>query len=536
MKMKNFHKLISETKATCQAALLAALCVLFCSMTAMAQNIYYVKPLNEASKGNGSSWQDATTLYEALRQAEAGDEIRLMGYEKVDSREKVYVVPSEEGFTVPAGVKIYGGFSGTSGVQGRPGDSTVLDEKKNDGGHGRGAGSSGSGWDGNGGDVRGRVDKGVGEGKPSSSPNPGRAKVWLIAACVIVGLVAGFFLLRNLMSGGGQGNSGIVPSDSSLVAVSAPGDVSSRQPVSTGKESVKPSDSDMSSSVLAKPSSVKPVASSASDHDNSFQAALDSKDEQIAALQQQIKEEREQRTWDSLVAVQRLKERRQHIKDSVAAAKRAEQETAAREEAARKAEEEKARQEATRKAAEEARSTTGTINGHQWVDLGLSVKWATCNVGASSPSDYGGYYAWGETRTKSEYTTDNSSTYGINIGDISGDSRYDAARANWGGTWRLPTQAEVRELIDKCTWTWTSQGGHNGYRVTGPNGSSIFLPAAGYRLGSSLYGAGGYGYCWSSAPDWSDARRAYYLYFDSSGHSLYLFYRSNGQSVRPVSD
>ena len=117
MKMKNFHKLISETKATRQAALLAACLFWFCSMTAMAQNIYYVKPLNEASKGNGSSWQDATTLYEALRQAEAGDEIRLMGYEKVDSREKVYVVPSEEGFTVPAGVKIYGGFSGESGTE-----------------------------------------------------------------------------------------------------------------------------------------------------------------------------------------------------------------------------------------------------------------------------------------------------------------------------------------------------------------------------------------------------------------------------------
>ena len=117
MKMKNFHKLISETKATRQAALLAACLFWFCSMTAMAQNIYYAKSLNEASKGNGSSWQDATTLYEALRQAEAGDEIRLMGYEKVDSREKVYVVPSEEGFDVRQGVKIYGGFSGTPGTE-----------------------------------------------------------------------------------------------------------------------------------------------------------------------------------------------------------------------------------------------------------------------------------------------------------------------------------------------------------------------------------------------------------------------------------
>ena len=359
------------------------------------------------------------------------------------------------------------GFFGTSDAQGRPDDSTVLDEKKKDGGYGMGAGSSGNGWGGNGGDVRGRVDKGVGEGGSSSSSNPSRAKVWLIAACVIVGLVAGFFLLRSLMSGG------------------------------------------------------------------------DVKDGQIAALQRelQIKDsiaavKREQRTKDLLAFVQR----RQHIKDSVAAAKRAEQEAVAKEEAARKAAEEKARQEAARKAAEEARSATGTINGHQWVDLGLSVKWATCNVGASSPSDYGNYYAWGETRTKSEYTEDNSSTYGINIGDISGDSRYDVARANWGGTWRLPTQAEMQELIDKCTWTWTSQGGHNGYRVTGPNGSSIFLPAAGYRGGSSLTSAGDNGLYWSSSPYESDARYAYRLYFVSSDHYLYWSYRDYGRSVRPVSD
>ena len=340
------------------------------------------------------------------------------------------------------------------------------------GGHGGGTGNFGKDWNGNGrsgngGDVRDRVDKGMGEGRPSSSPNPGRAKVWLIAACVIVGLVAGFFLLRNLMSGG------------------------------------------------------------------------DVKDGQIAALQRelQVKDsiaavKREQRTKDSLAFVQR----RQHIKDSVAVAKRAEQEAAAKEEAARKAAEEKARQEAARKAAEEARSTTGTINGHQWVDLGLSVKWATCNVGASSPSDYGGYYAWGETRTKSEYTADNCSTYGINIGDISGDSRYDAARANWGGTWRLPTQAEMQELIDKCTWTWTSQGGRNGYRVTGTNGSSIFLPAAGSRYGSSFNSSRDSGYYWSSTPDESDARNAYNLIFGSSVHYLYWDSRYYGESVRPVSD
>ena len=397
-----------------------------------------------------------------------------------------------------------------------------------------GAGNSGNGRSGNGGDARGRDDKGVGEGGPSSSSNPSRAKVKaiLIAACVIVGLVAGFFLLRNLMSGGGHGGS-VVTGDSTLVTytpcdTAADGaDVYTR--ISRGEK------------VPVRANSSKDRASSGTvsrEQDNEVQTALDSKDEQIAALQQQIKEEREQRTRDSLAAVQRLKERRQHIKDSVAAAKRAEQEAAAKEEAARKAAEEKARQEAARKAAEEARSTTGTINGHQWVDLGLSVKWATCNVGASSPSDYGNYYAWGETRTKSEYTEDNSSTYGINIGDISGDNRYDAARANWGGTWRLPTEAEMEELMDKCTWTWTSQGGHNGYRVTGPNGSSIFLPAAGYRGGSSLYNANVTGHYHNSTPDMSDATIVYHLFIDNSRSVWFADSdsRSSGQSVRPVSD
>ena len=190
-----------------------------------------------------------------------------------------------------------------------------------------------------------------------------------------------------------------------------------------------------------------------------------------------------------------------------------------------------------------AKATTGFINGHEWVDLGLSVKWATCNVGASSPSDYGNYYAWGETRTKSEYTVDNSSTYGKSMGDISGDNRYDAARANWGGTWRLPTQAEMQELEDKCTWAWTSQGGRNGCRVTGPNGSSIFLPAVGYRIGSSIYGAGDVGgVYWGSTPYEDDARGAYFFSFGIGSSGMDLEYglgweaRSMGLSVRPVSD
>ena len=169
--------------------------------------------------------------------------------------------------------------------------------------------------------------------------------------------------------------------------------------------------------------------------------------------------------------------------------------------------------------------------------MGLSVKWATCNVGASSPSGYGNYYAWGETSTKSTYTEENSKTYdnsSYNY-DIGGNSSTDAARANWGGTWRLPTKAEFQELLDKCTWTWTTQGGHNGYRVTGPNGNSIFLPAAGYRNGSSLGYEGSNGLYWTSTPNESNSYYAYYLCFYDSYRNVDWSYRFLGRSVRPVS-
>ncbi len=179
---------------------------------------------------------------------------------------------------------------------------------------------------------------------------------------------------------------------------------------------------------------------------------------------------------------------------------------------------------------------SGTINGHEYVDLGLSVKWATCNVGASKPEDYGNYYAWGETSTKSSYTESNSKTYGKRMNDIRGNSQYDAARANWGGTWRLPTKAELEELTNKCTWKWTTQNGVKGYKVTGPNGNSIFLPAAGYRYGSSLCRAGEYGDYWSSSPDGGDGNGAYGLRFGSGTQRVGWNGRSLGRSVRPVSE
>ena len=208
---------------------------------------------------------------------------------------------------------------------------------------------------------------------------------------------------------------------------------------------------------------------------------------------------------------------------------RQEREAAAKAEQAR-LEKERQKREAAAKA-EQAK-----YKGHEYVDLGLSVKWATCNVGASSPEDYGDYFAWGETKTKSTFKESNSVTYGKQMSDIKGNSQYDAARANWGGSWRLPTKKEMEELKNKCTWTWTTQSGVKGYKVTGPNGNSIFLPAAGYSRGSSLNRAGEYGLYWSSTPNENDTNRAYNLFFYSSNQNVSWYGRDNGLSVRPVAE
>ncbi|MBR4974349.1 MAG: PEGA domain-containing protein, partial [Bacteroidales bacterium] len=185
-----------------------------------------------------------------------------------------------------------------------------------------------------------------------------------------------------------------------------------------------------------------------------------------------------------------------------------------------------------------SKTKSGTINGHEYVDLGLpsGLKWATCNVGANSPEEYGDYYAWGEIETKNEYTADNSKTDGKSMSDISGNAMYDVACAKWGGSWRLPTKEEFKELRQKCKWEWTTQNGKKGYKVTGPNGNSIFLPVAGYRAGSSLYGTGERSFYWSSSPLESYDDFAYRLYFTSSSHDVGRSYRVGGYSVRPVSE
>ncbi len=200
---------------------------------------------------------------------------------------------------------------------------------------------------------------------------------------------------------------------------------------------------------------------------------------------------------------------------------------------------------------EEMSFTTETPAVHAYVDLGLSVKWATCNVGASSPEDYGDYFAWGETEPKEEYNWstykwcdgskytmtkyNNDSGYGTVDNKTTLELSDDAVRANWGGSWRMPTDAELTELREQCTWTWTSQNGVNGYKVTSKsNGNSIFLPAAGCRGGSSLLFAGRDGRYWSSSLRTDYPYYAWFVLFDSSNVTRGECDRYVGLSVRPV--
>ena len=177
-----------------------------------------------------------------------------------------------------------------------------------------------------------------------------------------------------------------------------------------------------------------------------------------------------------------------------------------------------------------------TADIHEYVDLGLSVRWATCNVGASTPSDYGDYFAWGEIYPKRIYTEGSSCTSGMDLGDISGSLQYDAARGNWGEAWRLPTLDEIKDLKEKCKWRWDLLNGCRGFRVTGPNGNSIFLPASGYRYGAYLNGLGVYGRYWTSTPNEDDMQYAFGFYFDEKNIDWYWYFRYLGRSIRPVSD
>lgn len=200
---------------------------------------------------------------------------------------------------------------------------------------------------------------------------------------------------------------------------------------------------------------------------------------------------------------------------------------------------------------QEEENVSGTANGHEYVDLGLpsGTLWATCNVGAESPEDYGDYFAWGETEPKTEYT---SNTYKwCNGGNLSNITKYnssdnkmileledDAAYVNWGSSWRMPTIQEQEELRTECTWTWSTQNGVNGYKVTSKiNGNSIFLPAAGYRTITYLNESGSYGHYWSSTLNKNISSSACDMSFNLESVDCMGYYALNreyGQSVRPV--
>lgn len=177
------------------------------------------------------------------------------------------------------------------------------------------------------------------------------------------------------------------------------------------------------------------------------------------------------------------------------------------------------------------------------IDLGLpsGTKWACCNVGADKPEAYGGYYAWGETETKPAYDwssyihCDGSEETCHELGSDIAGTEYDVAHVKWGGSWVMPTNEQQDELINNCTYEWTTVNGVNGKKFTGTNDGSIFLPAAGSRYGSELSNAGSYGGYWSSTQYPSDTSYAYGLDFISGGTSTGSGYRIYGQSVRPVS-
>ncbi len=206
---------------------------------------------------------------------------------------------------------------------------------------------------------------------------------------------------------------------------------------------------------------------------------------------------------------------------------------------------------------------SGSYGRHEYVDLGLpsGTLWATCNVGANNPEDFGDYFAWGETSPKDDYNWD---TYRYSNGGSNGhpnltkycsDSDYgyngftdnltilqpedDAATANWGNGWRMPTKEECQELFSYCTWLYTTQNGMTGMRIIGPNGNTLFLPSAGQRLDSALSDGGALGYYWSSsfytgAPDWlNNTTDAMCIGFGTIVDLCYTW-RYGGSPVRPV--
>lgn len=184
-------------------------------------------------------------------------------------------------------------------------------------------------------------------------------------------------------------------------------------------------------------------------------------------------------------------------------------------------------------------------NNHEYVDLGLpsGLKWASCNVGANSPEQLGNYFAWGEIDPKSSYNDSNSVTIEQNLLQLNAKGiinsqgnlnlEYDVAHSKWEGCWRIPTVSDFYELIDNCTWSRSSLGGKNGYRITGSNGNYIFIPAGGWmdgetseHINSSFY--------WSATCEESLIGAYGLNVWENDSKGLYRFRRSLGFLIRPV--
>ena len=194
---------------------------------------------------------------------------------------------------------------------------------------------------------------------------------------------------------------------------------------------------------------------------------------------------------------------------------------------------------------------------YEYVDLGLpsGLKWAKCNLGAKTETDYGDYFMWGSTKPNSK-TTCNWAKNPFNNGSSSYDEEYfnahksewlddkdnlkpefDAASQIMGGDWRMPTKAEIQELIDNTTNEWIEDfngTGVKGRKFTGSNGNSIFIPALGNRYGGSVYNVDNYGYVWSSSLYTSGPHNAWYLYFNSGSCYMNNRNRCIGWPVRGV--
>ena len=218
----------------------------------------------------------------------------------------------------------------------------------------------------------------------------------------------------------------------------------------------------------------------------------------------------------------------------------------------------------------------GAVNelaGHKFVDLGLSVKWASCNIGAEDIGDPGNYYMWGDIVSRKDegysaanypYITktlvqdkdkDGNPIFDEETGEpvmtevwdyvdiganISGNAQYDVARKEWGATWRIPTQEEVQELIANCTFVWTNYKSASGFEITSKiNGTKIFMPAVGYYMGTSscsYYGSNG-SYWTASAFTGEKTGNAYYILM-TSGRGFRLDYTSyhSAHPIRPVTE